>query len=344
MGRPVYDRVEDLIAAVAGGRPWRLEPLNQHVDGVSGATFDQLVIGGAAGEGERRYFVKHIGRDLDWIMRVTGDAEHGTRPRALIVWSEGLLDRLPREIDHVLVGMAYAPRVGRLDQISRDVSPAMVPAGTGRVPLTQHRRFLEHLAAMHVAYWGFVDTFGLTTAEQRYRFAHPSMAAQEAAAGHHDPVPQLQPPGWVAAHALAGAATEAALAVAADPTPLALAMAEGPQTLIHGDWKFGNLGTLPDGRTVLLDWAWPGQGTPCADLAWYLGVNCDRLPESKEDAIAAYRDALERRGIDTSPWWQRQLDLAMLGAFVLLGWSKAGDPAEFGWWTETVLRTAGTLR
>ncbi len=110
-----------------------------------------------------------------------------------------------------------------------------------------------------------------------------------------------------------------------------------------GDWKFGNLGSWPDGRTVLLDWAWPGQAGPCVDLAWYLAVNCDRLPESKEDTIEVYRSALAARAIATAPWWERALELALLGAFVQLGWSKAGDQAELTWWLDRVLATARSL-
>jgi aminoglycoside phosphotransferase (APT) family kinase protein len=40
---------------------------------------------------------------------------------------------------------------------------------------------------------------------------------------------------------------------------LVAAFGETPATLIHGDWKFGNLGAHPDGRTILLDWGGPGE-------------------------------------------------------------------------------------
>ena len=112
---------------------------------------------------------------------------------------------------------------------------------------------------------------------------------------------------------------------------------------MHGDWKFGNLGSHPDGRTVLLDWAWPGRSGACTDLAWYLAVNCDRLPETKEDAIAAYRASLERRGVDTGAWWAQQLELALVGAFVQLGWSKTGNPAELDWWTARIVPLGRSL-
>ena len=45
------------------------------------------------------------------------------------------------------------------------------------------------------------------------------------------------------------------------------------------------------GRTVLLDWEQPGRGAALSDLAWYLAINCRRLPQSKEATIEAYRDA-----------------------------------------------------
>jgi choline dehydrogenase-like flavoprotein len=37
-------------------------------------------------------------------------------------------------------------------------------------------------------------------------------------------------------------------------------LAGTPRTFLAGDWKMGNLGTHPDGRTILLDWALPGAG------------------------------------------------------------------------------------
>jgi len=335
--RVVYDCLEDLLDVLAAGREWRLEPMGKHVDSLSGAPFERAIID------DEHYVVKHISRDLDWVMRVLGDGADGTRPRPLTMWQEGLLDALPDEIDHVIVGIAHDPSTGHLHQVMRDVGAAMVPAGDFAVPLDQHRRFLDHMAAMHAKYWGFEDRYGLTTTQHRYGFAHPAVTEAEAAAGHDDDIPRMFPDGWAAVRAQFPDAAEIALALAADAGPLNAAMAHGPRTLVHGDWKFGNLGSLPDGRTVLLDWAWPGEAGPSVDLAWYLAVNCDRLPESKEDAIGAYRSSLERRGIATGQWWDRQLELALLGAFVQLGWSKPGDPVELAWWTDRVVATSRSL-
>ena len=71
------------------------------------------------------------------------------------------------------------------------------------------------------------------------------------------------------------------------------------------------------------------------DLAWYLAVNCDLLPESKEESIEAYAQSLADLGVDPGDWWSDQLRLSLLGAFVQLGWSKAyGDPGELAWWVQ----------
>jgi hypothetical protein len=115
--------------------------------------------------------------------------------------------------------------------------------------------------------------------------------------------------------------------------------------LIHGDWKYGNLGSLPGGRTVLVDWAWPGRTRPAVDLAWYLAVNCDRLPEPKEDAAEWTRARLAAHGFPVDDAWPRQLELALVGAFVQLGWSKTHDPVELAWWVDRIVPVArGLLR
>ena len=108
-----------------------------------------------------------------------------------------------------------------------------------------------------------------------------------------------------------------------------------PHTLVHGDWKAANLGSHTDGRTVLLDFGEiPGEASPLADLSWYLALNSDLLPESKDDTVARYRASLERVGIDTSGWWERAVALELLGTMVQFGWEKVlrGPGPELAWW------------
>jgi thiamine kinase-like enzyme len=122
-----------------------------------------------------------------------------------------------------------------------------------------------------------------------------------------------------------------------DPTILTDRLASTPLTLLHGDWKMGNLGSHPDGRTILLDWAYPGAGPTCWDLCWYLALNSARLPESKEATIARFRAALEHHGVAASEWFDTQLDLCLIGIMVTFGWEKAlGDEDELRWWEHAV--------
>jgi hypothetical protein len=333
----VYESVEALLTKALGLGLDEISraPMDKHSDSLSGSPFERIEAGG------QRYVLKHISRSLDWIMRALGDGLDGAPPWALILWRDGLLDALPPRLDHTVVGMSYAD--GLLTVLMRDVGSALVPPGSYRIPLEQHHRFVDHMAAMHAAFWSFTDGYGLMPLGARYAALNPAVGEREIAAGTVDPVPRMLPGGWASLRSVAPEAYEPTLALATDPAPLVRALRETPETFIHGDWKFGNLGSHPDGRTVLFDWAWPGQAGPCVDLAWYLAVNCDRLPESKEDTALGLRRALERHGVSTTGWWERQLELALVGAFCQLAWSKTGDPVELGWWTGRVLPVARDL-
>ena len=128
------------------------------------------------------------------------------------------------------------------------------------------------------------------------------------------------------------------------PWPLVDALLALPQTFVHGDWKMGNLGSHPDGRTILLDWAYPGAGPACWDLAWYLALNRARLPESKEATIEAFRGSLWAHGVDPAGWFDLQAALCLLAMTASFGWEKAlGDDAELGWWVERALAGARLL-
>ena len=324
--RPVAASADELLA----GASWR-GPMDKHVDSLSGSPFERAVIDGES------YVVKYLGYDQDWVARAVGDTHCWTRT----LWRHGILDELPAEIDHTVVGVADDPATGRVAVLMRDVSEGLVPPGTGALPVAQHLRFLDHMAEMHARFWGFEDGWELMVPGARYTALTPATAAREAAGSGDDPVPRAINGGWAALRAAAPEAHAYAVALAEDPAPLADALAETPATFVHGDWKFGNLGSHADGRTILLDWGWPGRAAPLVDVAWYLAVNCDRLPVSKEDTLAAYRAALEGQGIATDGWWARQLDLALLGGFVQLGWSKTG--AELDWWVTRTVPVARQL-
>jgi hypothetical protein len=336
--------LDELIRALADGRPVQRTAFAKNADSLSGSPFESLRVG------DEQFVIKHLSADTDWLMRALRDGVDGEPPYAYRLWRTGILDRMPDCIDHAIVGMSYDEDGGGLAVVMRDIATTLVPTGSGPIPLDQHRRFLDHMARVHAAFWEFAPDEPLLDDVTRFGALSTRTAGREAEIAAVrgvpiDPVPGFLISGWSALRAAAPKIGDRVAKLALDATPLAQALAETPATFVHGDWKFGNLGSHPDGRTVLLDWAWTGRTGPCVDLGWYLAVNCDRLPDSKDASITAFRDGLESAGVETAGWWERQVALGLVGGFTLLGWSKTGDPAELSWWldriTPTVLELTG---
>jgi Phosphotransferase enzyme family len=327
--RVVAGSIEELVGGAATRKPMKA------ADSLSGSTFEWVEVDG------ERCLIKRLCVDDDWILRATGD--FGLRQVEL--WRQGLFDRLPESLDTALLGVAAWRREdGRAcaGLLMRDVSGFLVPPGSDLIALASHRQFLDHMALLHAS-MSDEDLDEIFPLSHHYIFLGPAMAALEAQRGTGG-VPAEVPAGWSRFSAAAPRVAGLVAALLEDPSPLVEALRQTPQTMVHGDWKLGNLGTLPDGRTILLDWDRCGRGPAALDLAWYLAVNCDRLPESKEDAMEFYRGRLERHGVDTGGWWETQLSLALLGGLLQLGWAKtAGDGAEIAWWETRALAAAPLL-
>ncbi len=160
------------------------------------------------------------------------------------------------------------------------------------------------MARFHAHYWGFRDTVGLAPAGNRYFVFNQWLGPIEEALGSGATVPPLVARGYANMAELSPALATLMRDLFADPSPFLTAVADTPRTLIHSDWKLGNLGLHPDGRAIVLDWAFPGEGAGATDLAWYLGVNCRRIPSTKED-VDRHLPARARGG--------RGLDAGMVG-------------------------------
>jgi hypothetical protein len=318
--RPVAESVAELVAGATDRRPFH------NADGKSGSGFERLTIDG------QPHVLKLMHVDDDWIARAVGDLTC----RPVTVWEAGVLDALPPSIDAAVV--AAARGLGRngwgAALLMRDVGDHLVPEGDAPVPAAQHAAFVDHMAELSARFWGWRDTVGLTPLDIRWSFFGDGMLTCERERGWPDQVPVIADRGWRAFSERAPADVSSLVSgLRAAPWRLAEAVADTPATFLHGDWKMGNLGSHPDGRTILLDCAYPGEGPACHDLGWYLALNAARLPESKEDAIARFRAALVRHGVDTEGWWDRQLDVCLLGTLVQFGWEKAlGSDAELAWW------------
>ena len=322
--------IDELIAGAADRRPVRSS------DAKSGADFELLTVNGEP------CFLKVLAAESDWIMRVTGNTDHWEYK----VWTAGLYDAYPPEIDHTIRAMALDRSTGstRLGILMDDVSSTLIPPGDDVVAAATHTGFIEHMAKLHAGFWGWSDTLGLCPVANRIRFFARDVIAPELLV---DDVPgpvQAADVGWRRLAELDPEMARRLFALHDDPTPLVDALAETPATFVTGDWKMGNLGRHPDGRTVLFDQAYCGEGPGLYDLLWYVAVNRQRLPVSKEATIALYREALEREGIATADWFDRQLALSVITIMTTFGWEKAlGDADELGWWSAQVAAAAPAL-
>ena len=305
-------------------------------DSKSGASLERVLIDGEP------HVIKRVCFADDWLMQAIDDRTGA----AAVAWSNGLFDRMPDCIDHATVAMAceHTEAGPALVIVMRDVSEWLVPDDDGVVSPEQHRTFMDHMAGLHAALWGWTDDIGLVSLHNRYSIMTRPRIEVAAKASPNATVPPLIVEGWQRLPSLAPAMAETLFALHADPSPLVDALAGTPSTFLHGDWKMANLGTGPDGRTILVDWSFPGAGPATAELAHYLALNRRRMPESKEAAIGAYRAALEGHGVVTNEWWERQLPLTLLGIMCALGWEKAlGDDDELRWWEQRVAEGAALL-
>ncbi|MBA3655008.1 MAG: phosphotransferase [Actinobacteria bacterium] len=316
--------VEALYEGVVAREPFVVS------DGKSGSPFERLTLD----DGSVR-IVKHVHVDDDWTMRMTGDI--GCHPAQ--VWRDGLMDVLPERIDHGV--LAVADGLGRngwgASILMRDLSAEMVRPGDDVISLQQHLSLIDDMAAFCARMWGWRDVDGhYVPLGARWTWFNDASLVIEEARGWPNPVPKLAAEGW--GHFAARAPRDVGAVVDElrhDPSPLLARTRETPSTFLHGDWKLGNLGTGRDGRTVLIDWTYPGDGPCCVELVWYLALNRARMPISKEATIERFESALRANGIDTEGWFGHQLTLCLLAGLALFGWEKAlGDEDELRWWCD----------
>ncbi|MGH9222457.1 MAG: phosphotransferase family protein [Acidimicrobiales bacterium] len=322
--RTLAPSVDDLLAAAGDRRPF-VNP-----DGRSTTLFEHVRIDGAA------HVVKYLHLDDDFTMRVSGDLNS----RTVRAWQAGLLDAAPDLVDHAIVGAAagWGRNGWGAALLMRDVSTELLPQGDEPIPADHHAAFLDHLAGFCAATWGWRDDPvtgpGLLPYAARWAWFSQAALEGERALGWPERVPRVADEGWRRFDERAPADVARLVdELRRDVTPLAAALQETPSCFLHGDVKASNAGRAADGRTVLIDWAYVGEGPACHEVAWHLALDRSRLPRSKEATVEAFRSALQRHGVDTAGWWGRQLSLCLLGAVVQFGWEKAlGDSDELDWW------------
>lgn len=111
------------------------------------------------------------------------------------------------------------------------------------------------------------------------------------------------------------------------------ACADGPQTLVHNDFRLDNICFAADGTPVVFDWQLVGTGRGTQDVAYLLSgsMQPDALHDSWEALLRMYHARLEEQGV-TGYAWERCLrdyrqsllytlapGVAMLGAMAIAG-------------------------
>ena len=245
--RPVLGSADELLAGADSRQVLR------SADSKSGALIERVVIGG------EHFIAKQLSVAKDWTMRASGDL----CGRTLLLWQHGILDRLPDDVDHTVVAVAHDPATRVTTLLMRDVGAHLVPEGDAPISLADHRAFVGSMASVHARFHGWQDDIGLATMADRYLELSPLMAEGERWLGEPSLVPRLVGEGWERLPSLVPSCGSTVRELAYDPSALVEALTATPLTLVHGNWKLGNLGRHPDGRTILLDWECPGAGRRC---------------------------------------------------------------------------------
>jgi hypothetical protein len=348
-----------------------LELLPEHDfpnDGWSGATFTSLLDGFG-----RRFVIKRTSLGQDWIARATGD--HDLREAWVALQSPGSLSWIPRVVIPYLGAAADGDGVAIL---APDLSTELIawerPGHDPAIDVETLTRVVQAIARLHSLPWSRVLE---SSAEQegappppwcplpeRLTLLSPVSAAGYAADGN--PVGDRFLAGWEAFGRLAPtAARELVDRLSDDITPLVAALGGLPSLGLHGDLKLANVALLPDERVGLIDWQMTMFAPLAVELGWFLVSNSGSLPVGPEEAMAAYRDALEwdsdRWGFGEGPHdfaslagdWDLQLDLAWIVGLILRGWRKGSDASagvmlpsgvstadDLAWWSERAVDAA----
>ena len=286
----IYGDVAELLAGATE------RSLVAEAAGKSGATLERIMIDG------RHYMLKHLDLGEDWTMRASGCL----RGAPFALWERGILARLPDCFNQPIVGVLREdrtgpPPAGGCALLMRDVTPWLVPVTDMPIPLDQHA--------------GSSGTWPLCTPRSGTA-AVSSMSSRPCIATwsyRHGWPRRRQPSGSDPPGAAAGRQGLAAAGSGGagcrgrgDPAGAGSGPAGGRPGQHPAHLRAQQLETRQSryrrrGRTVHTRLgtarAWRG----ASDLAWYLAINCRRLPQSKEASIGAYRAALEAAGSILSP-------------------------------------------
>jgi hypothetical protein len=283
--------------------------------GWSGNLLERLVLADG-----RRLIAKRIVPGTNWIDHHTKD-----EGREALLFTSGVLRRMPHEIDHAVVA---AERDGDAWWVvMRDVSASLLPDGK-RLTREEHRRILEAANLMWLEFWG-ERVPHVCSLQDCFRLFSPAIA--DAERDGLDLLPKQYEAFWEAfAEAVDRDVAEPVLALLEDPAPLVAELDAGGTTLIHADIRDEQIGFDGD-RLILLDWGRASQGHPVVDFFWSICHNAWRIDATHDELVADFR---RTRGEQDDP---RAVDLGVIAGLVMYGWvfghsaAYHPDPAERDW-------------
>ncbi len=366
MKQIIFDSIEamlepEALSELLDARAHSVKRETLNVAHLSGNELQEILIETDAGQ--TRLVLKEFQPARDWVMRLT----HDTLTREAMLFAHGIYARMPQEIFVPVMAIARTSPPSPPTPLSqgegrevwatlmRDVSADLLPTNE---PLSQHdaQLLLEHLAALHAQFTNDAtiqnSALGLSSLYDFLTILSPARVQDEIDAGRAHPILEMAARGWQEFFASAPNAVQKTVrALQENPVTLMNELERMPQTLIHGDFKLGNLGIarsspspptpLPQSgrgaQTILLDWQDATRGAGVLDLGYFLALNARWLPFSKEDAIEMYQSALNTRGSFVST---REIEIGLLagGALRLLWLMVMNTQNELEWWYDLVRR------
>jgi len=276
-------------------------------EGKSGAGLERVRLADG-----RALVVKWVQPGADFTLDLTG----GGPGREYLLWRDGVLDRLPDGVGHAVVDAWLEGDTTVV--VMQDLGAAVL---TWEDHLPPERAFwvVDRLAALHRGFLGSPPA-GLAPLDLVLSLFAPRRVRAVVEAGNE--LMSLVCRGWeIFAETVASDVAEPVLGLLDDPRPLAAALARGPLTLAHGDAATVNMAFEED-DLVLLDWSMPTAAPGALDVARLVAGCASVMDPTREQLLAAYRDAAGPAADE------RSVQLALLSGLVWLGWNKALDAAE----------------
>jgi hypothetical protein len=260
----------------------------------------------------RVFVVKRIEPGTDFTIEATG----GLPGREILLWRSGVFDRLPDGVGHALVDAWVEGDVTVL--VMRDLGDAML-TWDDRLDAGRARWLMQRTAALHRTFLGNPPPDLLPLQQMLGLFA-PSTAKPLAEQGIE--LMRLVLRGWeLFAEEVPADIADAVFSLLEDVTPLRAALEAGPMTMNHGDLATVNMAIEGD-TLVLIDWAMPTAAPGALDIARFLAGCASMVDPSREELLAAYRDA-------AGPAYDARSErLSLLAGTLWLGWNKALDAVE----------------